>query len=257
MQTSAKNSMQRFSDRVENYVKYRPGYPTAIIDLLKAECGLNSSSIVADVGAGTGLFAELLLPNVKLVFGVEPNREMREAAERLLKNYPGFKSVSASSEQTDLDSNSVDFVTAAQAFHWFNPVRTQAEFRRILKPVGWVILIWNERLVDTTPFLRAYEDLLLKFSTDYDQVDHRRTDEKAIGSFFSPSGFKKRSFENAQHFDFDGLKGRLLSSSYAPAEGHPNHKPMLEALKKIFSAHQANGKVSFNYETKVFFGQLS
>src|SRR6266446_9260655 len=108
---------ERFSNRVENYIRYRPGYPKEIIELLKAECGLFPQSVVADAGSGTGLLAKLFLENGNLVFGIEPNREMRAAGERLLQAYPRFTSIAGTAEATTLPGQSVDFVTAGQAFH--------------------------------------------------------------------------------------------------------------------------------------------
>ncbi len=248
---------QRFSSRVENYIKYRPGYPDEVIETLQNECGLTADSIIADVGSGTGILTEMFLRNGNLVYGVEPNREMREASERLLKDYPGFRSVAARSEETTLPDHSVDFVTAGQSFHWFDGEKARAEFIRILKPQGWVTLIWNERLTDTTRFLVAYEQLLKDYSTDYEQIDHRRINEDVIGDFFGSNQFKLRRFSNSQVFDYEGVKGRLLSSSYAPEAGHPNHEPMLAELERIFQAYQNEGKVVFEYVTQMYYGHIT
>src|SRR5262249_20110821 len=178
------DSTERFSSRVENYMKDRPGYPIEVIETLSDECGLAADSIIADVGSGTGILTDMFLQNGNVVYGIEPNREMREAAERLLKDYPRFRSVAARAEETALDDKSVDFITAGQAFHWFDREKTRTEFVRILKSRGWVALIWNERVTTTTPFLVAYEQLLKDYSTDYEQVDHRRIDEDVIRDFF-------------------------------------------------------------------------
>jgi SAM-dependent methyltransferase len=252
-----KDPTHRFSSRVENYIKYRPGYPTSLIQTLTSECGLASKSVIADIGSGTGILSELFLKNGHRVFGVEPNREMREAGERLLRKHPNFTSVDGSAEATTLPDRSVDLITAGQAFHWFNRQRTRKEFARILKPGGWVALVWNERLTDTSLFLRAYEDLLQKYGTDYAAVDHRNVDAEAIATFFAPQPFTRRKFENRQVLDFDGVRGRLLSSSYTPEPGRPNHRPMLEALQADFDRYQADGKVSFDYLTLLYFGHLA
>ena len=250
------DSTRRFSSRVENYIKYRPDYPPAVIDLLEAECGLTSSSVVADVGSGTGILAELFLRHDNRVYGVEPNREMREAGERLLRNYPNFVSIAGTAEATTLDEQSVDFVTAGQAFHWFDRARARREFARILRPNGWVVLIWNDRQSSTTPFLAAYERLLRTYGTDYAVVNHTNVDAEVLRAFFGPGGYVLKTFENRQIFDFEGLKGRLLSSSYAPEAGHPQHASMLEELRSIFDAYQVNGTVAFEYDTKVYYGHL-
>jgi SAM-dependent methyltransferase len=247
---------QRFSSRVENYIKYRPGYPNEVIETLRSECGLTSDSTVADVGSGTGILTEMFLRNGNSVYGVEPNRDMREAAERLLKDYPRFHSMAARAEETTLGGASVDFVAAGQAFHWFDREKTRGEFARILKPRGWVALIWNERVTTTTPFLVAYEQLLKDYSTDYEQVDHRRIDDDVIRDFFGSDNFKLGRFKNVQVFDYEGVKGRLLSSSYAPEEGHPNYEPMLAELERIFQTYQDEGRVVFEYVTQMYYGRL-
>ena len=251
------NSTQRFSSRVENYIKYRPHYPPAVIELLRHECGLSSGSVIADIGSGTGILTELLLNNDNPVSGIEPNKEMREAAERLLSKYPNFKSIAAKAEATTLQNQSVDIITAGQAFHWFKRDETRAEFVRILKPGGWVALMWNDRNISDRPFFKAYENLLLTYGTDYEAVGAKHVDDKVVGDFFTPASFKRAQFPNQQEFDFEGLKGRLLSSSYAPEAGHPNHAPMLESLRTIFDQYESGKKVIFEYETTVYYGQLA
>jgi ubiquinone/menaquinone biosynthesis C-methylase UbiE len=171
----ASNATSRFSDRVENYVRYRPGYPLAVLQELKAECGLAPSHVVADIASGTGIWTRMLLENGNHVVGVEPNVEMREAGERLLAAFPKFSSVAGTAEATTLADQSVDFVTAAQAAHWFDRERARHEFARILKPGGWLVLLWNERLTDSTAFLRDYEQLLLTYGTDYQDIRHEHT----------------------------------------------------------------------------------
>lgn len=250
------NVTQRFSDRVENYVRYRPTYPAQVLDLLREECDLTAQSVVADIGSGTGIFARMLLESGCRVLAVEPNAPMRGAAEKLLSGYADFTSIAAPAESTTLPDFCADFVTAAQAFHWFDRAKAKVEFRRVLKPQGFVILLWNERLADTTPFLRDYEKLLLDFSTDYAQVNHTQIDDAVLADFFAPHGFQKRSFANCQLFDYQGLEGRLLSSSYAPESNHPSHAPMLAQLRRLFDANAENGCVSFDYETNIYWGRL-
>ena len=245
----------RFSDRVENYVRYRPGYPPEVLDLLRAECGLQASHIVADIASGTGVFTRMLLENGNPVFAVEPNTEMREAGVHELESYDRLVSVAGTAEETTLRSASVDFVTAAQAAHWFDLPRARAEFARILRPEGWCVLIWNERRTATTPFLRDYEELLLTYGTDYKEVRHERT-TAIIHDFFAPVPHQERVFDLRQQFDYEGAAGRLLSSSYVPLEGHPGYAPMMQELERIFRAHAMDDKVGFEYDTRVYYGHL-
>lgn len=252
---AVQDATQRFSSRVDNYVRYRPGYPPALLELLKKECGLTPDSVIADIASGTGIFTQMLLDNGNRVFGVEPNPEMRRAGEEFLAAYPRFASVAGSAEATTLPRRSVDIVTAAQAAHWFDRERARNEFVRILKPGGWTILIWNERKTNSTPFLRDYEQLLMSYGTDYQEVRHERTTAEIAG-FFAPSPFQLRVFSMSQEFDESALQGRLLSSSYTPQADHPQYEPMLRELRRIFAVHQANGRVSLQYDTRVFYGHL-
>lgn len=251
------DSKSRFSSRVDNYIKYRPGYPAGVIETLRAECELSDASRVADIGSGTGLLSRLFLVLGCAVTGVEPNAEMREAGERLLAEYSNFTSLPGSAEETGLPTASQDFVVAGQAFHWFDPPRARAEFRRILRPDGWVALIWNERRLDASPFLRAYEALLQTYATDYNQVNHRTVEEspETIPAFFGGT-YQVARFDNAQYFDFEGVHGRLHSSSYAPEPGQAGYDDMLRALRSAFDRHQQDGRVAFEYDTRLFYGRL-
>ena len=246
----------RFSTRVADYVKYRPGYPAAVLRLLEEECGLTQSSVVADVGSGTGLLSELFLKNGNRVYGVEPNREMREAGERLLSAYTNFVSVDGRAEATTLDDASVDFVTAGQAFHWFDPPRARVEFKRVLRSGGWVVLVWNDRRTAGTPFLEDYERLLLTYGTDYKAVSGKYAEESMLAALYGPSEMLTQSFDNEQVFDLEGLRGRLTSSSFAPQPGHPSFEPMMQELEALFQRHARDGRVVVDYDTKVFYGRL-
>jgi SAM-dependent methyltransferase len=246
-----------FSPRVEDYIRYRPSYPPAIIDLLERECGLTREWAVADVGSGPGNLSRLFLEHGNRVLGVEPNREMREAGERLLPDHPGFVSVDGAAEATGLPDGSVDLVAAGQAFHWFDQGRARLEFRRILRPPRWVALVWNERRVGGAPFQEAYERLLVRYGTDYARARHRdAADAAALDGFFGPGGYGRASFENVQMFDFEGLRGRLLSSSYAPLPGQPGHAEMLAELRKIFEEYEEDGRIAFEYDTTVYYGRV-
>jgi len=262
------NPTQRFSDRVENYSRFRPSYPSQLIALLRdpQEVGLNATHVVADIGSGTGISSKLFLDNGNVVWGVEPNEKMRLGGEQFLQEYTEkgqFKSVAGTAENTGLEENGVDMVVAGQAFHWFKPEEATKEFQRILKKnsdpqlVANVVLFWNSRRTTETAFAQAYEALILKFSPDYTEVDHKNVtsrDTTALQRFFHHS--KQQTFPYFQEFDFDGFKGRLLSSSYAPNEHHVNYAPMMKELHHIFDQHNVDGKIRFEYDTLVYYGTV-
>ena len=247
----------RFSDRVEDYARHRPSYPGELIDLLRDELGLRPEHVIADVGSGTGILTEMLLANGNRVVAVEPNRAMARAAEERLGGDPRFRSVDGRAEATGLGPGEVDLIVAAQAFHWFDPARSRDEFLRILKPPGGVALVWNNRRVDTTPFLRDYEAFLRTWGTDYNEVSARYQQQAALQTFFGPGGYRASRFDYRQVFDLAGLRGRLLSSSYTPAAADPRREPMLLALAELFEAHQHDGRVAFEYDTWVYYGRLA
>jgi SAM-dependent methyltransferase len=250
------DSISRFTRTVENYVKYRPGYPYAIIEFLQGACHLTSESVIADIASGTGFLAEIFLQNGNRVIGVEPNAGMREAGQHFLQKYPRFTSISATAESTTLESQSVDMITVGQAFHWFDPEKSRREFSRILKPNGWVILVWNIARYDT-PFMRAYEQIWCKYLEPQSKGEtDPQAIEAGIKAWYSPGVVEMQSFENSQVVDLDGLRGRILSSSFCPAPEHLLHAPMLAELENIFQTHEAGGKVSIEYECRVNYGQL-
>jgi SAM-dependent methyltransferase len=248
---------ERFSDRVDDYVRYRPGYPRALIDHLRERGILHASSVVADIGAGTGISSALFLDAGCDVHAVEPNAAMRSAAERLLDGRSGFHSVDARAERTTLADASIDLVTVGTAFHWFEPVATRAEFARILRPHGHVALFWNLRRRDGA-FMRKYEDILMTHCQDYAVADAaRRADDATVNAFFDGGPVESTTFDNAQHLDFDGLLGRVLSSSYAPKPGDPAHAPMRAALRAVFDACAVEGKITLDYDTRLHVGRMN
>ena len=248
---------KRFSSRVERYIKYRPGYPQDIIELLKEEGILSFNSIIADIGSGTGILSELFLKQGNIVYGIEPNIDMRNAAEKLLNIYPHFVSIEGSAESTTLKQTSIDIITAGQAFHWFDLEKARLEFLRILKPKGWVVLIWNRRRKHANEFLQEYEKLLLKYGTDYKVIEKSKLNfKKFFGGQNSDNNYKYVKFKNYQIFEYNGLEGRLLSTSYIPLDDHPKYKDMLVELKKTFEKYQKEGFIKFEYDTEIIYGQL-
>jgi len=248
---------RRFGDRVAAYERFRPSYPDGVIAFLRAEPGLTPEHVVADVGSGTGLLSRAFLQSGNLVYGVEPNAEMRGAAERLLGSSDRFVSVEGRAEATGLPPQSVDFVAAGQAFHWFDPVASKAEFRRILRSGGWTVLVWNSRRTASTEFLSAYEAFLRSWCPDYGKVSSHYEDEESLALLFGADGWCRGTFEHTQSFDYHGLEGRLLSSSYAPGPEEEAHGPMLAALRQLFDDHERGGRVVFEYDTGVYAGRLT
>ena len=251
-----KEPTTRFSNRVANYVRFRPGYPGEIVHMLVTECGLVPDAVVADVGSGTGILTKLILENGNRTYAVEPNAPMRAAAERVLENVANFTSVSGTAEATGLESASIDVVTAGQAFHWCDAARARQEFWRILRPRGWVVVVWNDRKTDTTPFLKSYEEFLHTHGTDYAEVQHKNRKTEQLDTLFGSDRYERRVFSHEQRFDFDGLRGRALSALYVPDEAHPRFASMLAALDTLFRRHARDGVVAFEYDTVVYYGRL-
>lgn len=245
----------RFSDRVGDYVRYRPGYPAELVAWLGRAIGFTGDDVVADLGSGTGISTRPFLEHGNEVFAVEPNDAMRAAAEEAFVHHARFHSVRGTAEHTTLGDASVDLVVAAQAFHWFDGEAARREVMRVLRPEGHALLVWNERLV-TSPLLAAYERALQEHATDYAQVDHRNVDADRIRAFFGHADLAAATFPNTQSFDREGFFGRAMSSSYVPKEGQPGHAAMMSALARVFDEHQKRGRVTFDYETRAYAGRM-
>ncbi|WP_045739138.1 class I SAM-dependent methyltransferase [Xanthomonas sp. MUS 060] len=257
MSIDAAAPQHRFSNRVEDYVRYRPDYPPALMAWVHGALGVAPTALVADIGAGTGISSRMFLRAGHPTLAVEPNAAMRRAAETMLHDTPGFRVIDGSAEATTLADASIDLISAAQAFHWFDPVAVRREWARVLRPGGLTLVYWNTRLLDATPFLQGYEQLLLDYGTDYSAVSERHPDDATMHRWFGAGLRDSAQFPNLQRLDFDFLRGRLLSSSYAPLPGHPRHAPMLEALRALFDQHQADGTVDIHYHTRAFAGTLN
>ncbi len=252
----AADSGRRFSSKSDYYARYRPGYPAAIIPLLEQHAGLVPQFSLADIGSGTGLLTQLFLDYGCFVFGVEPNDEMRAAAETLLSRSERFRSLPGKAEATGLADASVDLIVAGQAFHWFDWPAARNEFRRILKPGGYVALIWNTQDRESL-LVRGYQGLLRAHGGSYAEIDHTRPAvAEAIERFFEPAGYLVSEFGYAQVLDLEGLQGRFLSTSTAPLPGDVQYAPALNAVATLFAAHATDGQVRFPYITRVFVGQL-
>ena len=246
---------KRFSNRVNDYVSGRPGYPDEAVSWLMETFGLERSATIVDAGAGTGISAALFLRHGFTVVAVEPNDAMREAVIARLGSEPRFRAVAATAEATTLPAASADAVVAAQAFHWFDHAAFRTECARILKPRGVVALFWNVRRVEDSPFAIDYEALLREFGTDYLAVRHENVSEVELAAFFG-GPLARYVCDNVQSLDRLGLRARLLSSSYVPAAEHPWHEPMLAALERLFEAHQVEGRVAMEYELRAYASRL-
>lgn len=244
----------RFSDRVEAYTRYRPGYPRAAFAFIKDQVKPSREWAIADIGSGTGISTRMLLEEFACsVHAVEPNPEMRSAAELALEGHEGFHSVAGCAEATTLAANSMDMVAAFQAFHWFTPETTGTEFRRILKSSGRALLVWNDRQSDGSQFMRGYEEILQDLP-EYARVNHRTVTPEDIRTFMGDGGLVTASFDNCQEFGFTGLAGRFFSSSYTPASGTAAYDRQLDKLHKLFAQTNKDGVVCFLYRTDVYLG---
>ncbi|MBO9660852.1 MAG: class I SAM-dependent methyltransferase, partial [Chitinophagaceae bacterium] len=255
MKTSTTNSaaVSRFSNRAENYARFRPGYPDDIFPFLEKELTLTNDQHIVDIGSGTGLFAEPLLQRGYLVTGIEPNDDMRKVAESRLKKYGGFESLNATAEETALPDNSAGLITIAQTFHWLDPVATKQECARILQPGGHVVLAWNRQKGDSE-FEQKYNALREKYGI----VERTpvQVDPVLIADFFSPNASSSKIFPNKQMLDFEALKGQLLSKSYIPLPGHESYDAMITDLIRLFVNYNENGLVGIEYETLLIWGRL-
>jgi len=246
---------ERFSSRAENYARYRPGYPHAALELLKQRCGLTPGALVADVGSGTGILTELLLSSGAYLIAIEPNDGMRAIAETSLGAHPHFRSIAGTAEATSLPPDSIDLWVAGQAFHWFDVPAAHREVLRVAREGAYAALLWNERPLEPSAFVNDYDALLVRHAAEYPEIRARRADEASMREFLGRA-MELVTFPNQQTLDFEGLRGRLLSSSYAPEAGHSEYEPMMAGLREVFRRHERAGQIVFPYRTLVYFAQL-
>jgi SAM-dependent methyltransferase len=248
----------RFSGRVRDYAGTRPSYPAQVLDVLRVTCGLASSSVVCDLGSGTGIFTKRLLESGATVCAVEPNDEMREAAERSLGAEPGFRSVRGRAEATTLPDASVDIVTAAQAFHWFDVEGARTEMRRILRGgpgrASNVALVWNDRDLDASPFLRAYDALLLRLPR-YRELQGKADSTDKFDALLGEGQWTRHTVANEQRLDREGLVGRVASSSYAPRPGEPTYEATFAEVRALFDRYAEGGAITILYTTVIIAGR--
>ncbi|WP_168121661.1 class I SAM-dependent methyltransferase [Paenibacillus sp. HB172176] len=250
------DSKSRFTNRVENYVKYRPSYGKDAVDFLYETIGFRKEDIICDMGSGTGIFSKLLLERGSEVIGLEPNEAMREEAMKQLAGFPNYKAAEGSAEETGLEAASVNHIVCAQSFHWFDQELAKREMKRILKPGGKVALIWNSRKTTGSPFLEQFEQLLLDFGADYEKVGHKSITQKSLQPFFAEDGPNLERFVMRQRFDETGLLGRLLSSSYCPLPGQKGYDRMIDRLRRLFEENESGGCVTVEYDTELYWGEV-
>jgi SAM-dependent methyltransferase len=243
---------ERFTKRVENYVKYRPGYPDEIIAYLEKRAVLNKKCRIADIGSGTGKLSELFLSRGYKVYAVEPNAEMRQAAEKIFKGNKYFVSLNGSAEAVPLEDGSVDIIIVGQAFHWFEAETAVKEFKRILRNSGCVVLIWNNRDVTAGAFMRDYEQLLRQYGNDYKQIRSIYYGAKEMKKLFKSDFVEQAVFDYGQTLDFSGLKGRLQSTSYCPLPGSRGYIIIINKLRELFKKHARDNNVKIKYKTEVY-----
>jgi ubiquinone/menaquinone biosynthesis C-methylase UbiE len=251
-----KDAKKRFSDRVDDYKKYRPSYPSDALLYVKNICNVQKEWRIADIGSGTGISTNALLDSFQCnVYAVEPNENMRSEAEASLSDNSLFHSVNGSSEQTTLGNQSINLVAAFQAFHWFDKQKSKEEFRRILTASGWLLLVWNDRITEGSSFVEGYERIVQGLP-EYSKVNHKNTGRNGIEEFIGSSDVIYREFPNSQYFDFEGLKGRFFSSSYTPPAGSLEYQEQIKKLKNLFDATNVNGQIEFIYRTQIYLGKL-
>jgi SAM-dependent methyltransferase len=243
---------ERFSGIVENYARYRPGYPGEIISILEEKYNMENGKVIGDIGSGTGIFSKLLIEAGYFVFCVEPNDEMRIYSENEFAGLQNFKSVKGTAEKTNLSSQSVDAITAAQSFHWFDTFPVIDEFNRILKPDGYIILIWNDRRSDNNDFMNQYEKLLTRYCPDYSETSHKNYSSDRINSIFSGYNIDFYQIENHQDLNLDAFLGRLKSCSYCLKKDHENYNLLMDEITTLHTAFQSNGIVRFEYDTIMY-----
>jgi SAM-dependent methyltransferase len=250
-----RDSVQRFTDRVDDYARFRPGYPDDIVSIATGNLGLRSGAAIADVGSGTGKSSLPFLRAGFEVHAVEPNPRMRAAAETELAAWTSFHSLDGVAEDLPLEDGSVALVVAGQAFHWFDQAVARKEFQRVLVGDGGLMLLWNNRRTESSRFLVDYEKMLLDHCPDYVNVGNRHYEDIELEEFFG-GPFRSARLQTQQTLDAVGFQGRLFSSSYTPGSGE-ERRALEEASRRLFDRHAVAGKVHIDYDTEVFYGHLA
>lgn len=238
-------TLDRFTGRSEDYDRYRQRYPAgALLPFLRTWCQLSPEMLVADVGAGTGMLAEVFLQNGNSVVAIEPNREMRERCAHLVQRWPRLSVQNATAEATQCSDHSIDIVSAGRAFHWFDTERALTEFQRILKPQGWVVLVAAGRSKNTSEQAQAYEQLLIEYGTDYEYVRHGYRIHEDLDMLFRGGTVHRTELHDVQTLRWEELVGQTMSLSMVPRPGHAKHDGMMQALRQYFDRYSHNKTLS-------------
>jgi len=249
-------SMDKFTDKAEVYAKYRPSYPREYIEYLITEAGLNQDSIIADIGSGTGILSRQLIEKRFPVIGVEPNDDMRSLAEKSLKLDSRFISIKATAENTTIKDNSLDLVTVAQAFHWFDKEKFKLECQRILKQDAKVALVWNSR-DGSSDINKESAEVCQKYCPNFKGFSGGIEETPVVyQQFFKDGKYDFKNFSNDLQFDFNGFLGRYLSASYSPKKTDKEYNPFIAALSNLFEKYSKNGKVVIPNNTRSYLGKV-
>lgn len=248
----------KFTDKAEGYAKYRPSYPLEYIEYLISGAGSKEDCMIADIGSGTGILSRQLLESERLfhVIGVEPNDDMRTIAEQILKPYSRFISVKATAEHTTINENSIDLVTVAQAFHWFDIEQFRLECQRILKQNAKVALVWNSR-DGSSEINKESFDICQKYCPNFKGFSGGMEETSiAFQQFFKNGKYEYKYFRNDLPFTLIGFLGRYLSASFSPKKNDKEYNPFITALSNVFAKYSTNGEIVIPNITKSYLGEV-
>ena len=247
---------QIFSPKVADYLASRPGYPAKLFESLTSTCNLRNGAVVADIGAGTGLFTHGLLQHGYQVIAVEPNAAMRAAADQLLTGYPGYRSEHGSAESLPIQPSSVDLITAAQAFHWFEIDRSRAEFLRVLRPKGKVALIWNDRVL-TDPLHIALDEIFTRYGGAKRDALVAHESRSDLPKFFGSTVPAELTWNHEHCLDQSGLLSLVFSRSYMPDRSSLPGREVSHHVCEAFQRFATEAGVIVRYTTVAIVGRPS
>ncbi len=245
------NTTQVYSSKAEKYARYRWSYAPEAIQTILDVTGITAESVVADIGAGTGILTQEFVGQVKRIFAVEPNPEMRAIATRKLAQYPSCQVVDGRSEATTLADNSIDLITAAQAIHWFDPQAAKKEFHRILKPAGWLAICRNygtdhelgEALQDVYPVETDTETLMIGKS-------------QPRSFYFEDGEYRRQEYPFKIQVTWEEFFGGVSTASFAPDEGSLLYAEFENGVRKVFDRFSSEGLILQQGVTELYLGQI-